>query len=929
MAKDRQKVIQAAEKLAARGRIQAAIDEYRKVLDRHPNDTTTLNRVGDLYVRLNRLPKAIDLFQKTAESFSRQGFFVKAIAIYKKMIRLEPGQIRAYEALADLYHRQGLTGDSLAQYQVVADYYLKHEDIESAVKVQRSMVEIEPENPTRRLQLADVLKRDGRPAKAQEQYQAIADLMLEHSRGDDAAKVLQGALDIDAGNLDFVRQAIHSLQSGGFDRLADELLEEAIRRNPQANVLRLDALDTPAAAPAAEEAGSAVEALESEAAASEPAMAEPEESPAEATPAAETRVEETPLEETPSTAAPSIEAPSKEEPVLEDAVEELSEIELSELEALPAGGLDPVVEAPGVEPPARDEPAAEIADSSDESAFELDDVELDEAAEPEVAAQAQEPEEEFTFELDIDEVSAQLVDTGEAADVIAAAETAESPAPAASAQPETETEPEPETETEPAGEWAKLLTEADVLARYGMNDMAAGVLDRILKESPEHGGAQVRLALLLVSAERLPEAVALGDRVAARLASEGEPERWSELCAALAAQGFALEGGRFVGDAVAAAPPAEPATTPPAPSEEVSQLLDVPADEAFEQVVEEALEEVLPEPAETPVAEEPAAEELAQSAEAAETIEPEAPPKEPLSLDQIVAETAELSRPRPPAPADSADGVLAEVIEEIERKGGAAEPAVPADAGVADDEPPAEETEVEVEAQAPTEPAEEPVAEPSAESVEAPSEAPATADLVLPDDDVEWIRELERVEAEAGSTAPLEPGTGEFVDLATELEAELSDDAGFEDELLPTMGEQSLEDIVEGFRQGMAETLADEDYDTHYNLGIAYREMGLIDEAIGEFQLAAKDPRFLVECCSHLASCFVEKNFNDLAVQWYARGLESSAIDEESRCGLLYELGSLLAAIGEPDAARERFLELYGINSNYRDVVAKLEELPS
>ena len=70
MAKDRQKVIQAAEKLAARGRIQAAIDEYRKVLDRHPNDTTTLNRVGDLYVRLNRLPKAIDLFQKTAESFS-------------------------------------------------------------------------------------------------------------------------------------------------------------------------------------------------------------------------------------------------------------------------------------------------------------------------------------------------------------------------------------------------------------------------------------------------------------------------------------------------------------------------------------------------------------------------------------------------------------------------------------------------------------------------------------------------------------------------------------------------------------------------------------------------------------------------------------------------------------------------------------------
>ena len=105
--------------------------------------------------------------------------------------------------------------------------------------------------------------------------------------------------------------------------------------------------------------------------------------------------------------------------------------------------------------------------------------------------------------------------------------------------------------------------------------------------------------------------------------------------------------------------------------------------------------------------------------------------------------------------------------------------------------------------------------------------------------------------------------------------------------------------------------------------------MGLIDEAISEFQLAAKDPRYLVECCSLLAACFIDKDFNDLAVQWYARGIESKAIDDEAKCGLLYELGSLLVANGEPDAARERFLELYGVNSNYRDVAAKLEELPS
>jgi tetratricopeptide (TPR) repeat protein len=176
-------------------------------------------------------------------------------------------------------------------------------------------------------------------------------------------------------------------------------------------------------------------------------------------------------------------------------------------------------------------------------------------------------------------------------------------------------------------------------------------------------------------------------------------------------------------------------------------------------------------------------------------------------------------------------------------------------------------------------------------------------------------------------TGVLEPPVDEFVDLATELEAELIEEGGLGDDLLPSVREQSLEDIVEGFRKGMAETLSEEDYDTHYNLGIAYREMGLIDEAIGEFQMAAKDARYLVECCSLLAACFVDKEFFDLAVQWYVRGLESPALDEPAKLGLLYELGTLLAVTGEPDAARARFREIYGINSNYRDVVAKLEEL--
>ena len=189
----------------------------------------------------------------------------------------------------------------------------------------------------------------------------------------------------------------------------------------------------------------------------------------------------------------------------------------------------------------------------------------------------------------------------------------------------------------------------------------------------------------------------------------------------------------------------------------------------------------------------------------------------------------------------------------------------------------------------------------------------------------DWLQEP----AEQESVDELFRAEEEFFDLASELEDELRREGALaaDEELLEAAAEQSVEEIVEGFKQGMAETLSEEDYDTHYNLGIAYREMGLVDEAIGEFQLAAKDPRYLVDCCSLLAASFVDKGFPELAVKWYLRGLDSPSLTEEESLGLLFELGNLHLSLGEEDKARERFVEIYGINSNYRDVVAKLEEL--
>ena len=89
------------------------------------------------------------------------------------------------------------------------------------------------------------------------------------------------------------------------------------------------------------------------------------------------------------------------------------------------------------------------------------------------------------------------------------------------------------------------------------------------------------------------------------------------------------------------------------------------------------------------------------------------------------------------------------------------------------------------------------------------------------------------------------------------------------------LGDSGLADIFKEFKKGVDKQLGKEDYDTRYNLGIAYKEMGLIDEAIAEFQLAAKDEKRLLECSSMLGICFLEKGMPKLAIKWFEKGLKA------------------------------------------------------
>ena len=234
MALQRELVVQTAEKYVARGKIEPAIREYRKLLAENPNDINTLNRIGDLYARIQHIDEAVEFFNQIGQQYSDQGFFVKAIAIYKKIIKLDPTRLEVYERLADLYHKQNLITEARTQYQVLADYYTKHDNAASAIAIYNKMADLEPENPSYHVKLAEIYQNQKLYEKAVNEYRIIAELMIQHGRTQEAAQVYERALTIDSKNLRFIRSAVQALRDAGADAAAAHFLTTAIERNPEA-----------------------------------------------------------------------------------------------------------------------------------------------------------------------------------------------------------------------------------------------------------------------------------------------------------------------------------------------------------------------------------------------------------------------------------------------------------------------------------------------------------------------------------------------------------------------------------------------------------------------------------------------------------------------------------------------------------------------
>ncbi|MEW6130613.1 MAG: tetratricopeptide repeat protein [Acidobacteriota bacterium] len=195
------KALQRAEKLVFNGKLEAAINQYCKIAAENPTDITITNILGDLYVRAGQIPEAIDCFTRIANTDAERGFTAKAIAMFKKVLKLCPNHLEARLQLANLYARNRSLDEATLMYLEAAQIYTRIGNISKATSIYNTVIELNPTNAAVLMKLGAVYTMNGRHDKALEVFLRAGYEFLKRDDQDGALNAYAKALSIKPNSL--------------------------------------------------------------------------------------------------------------------------------------------------------------------------------------------------------------------------------------------------------------------------------------------------------------------------------------------------------------------------------------------------------------------------------------------------------------------------------------------------------------------------------------------------------------------------------------------------------------------------------------------------------------------------------------------------------------------------------------------------------
>ena len=221
MAIDRDATLRKAEKFLRQGRLEQAIAEYQKVIQDQPKDWSTVNLVGDLFVRSGQLESGVEHFARIADHLFQEGFYPRAAAVYKKILKLKPDAEHAALRAAEISERQGILADAKAMLMQVADRRVRRGDRRGAAEIHLKLGTLDPADLAAGVAAAKAAAELGDPAGAVQRLVQLAGDFHRKKKSAEALQALDEAAKIDPDNRE-VRAELMArfMEAGNLERAA-------------------------------------------------------------------------------------------------------------------------------------------------------------------------------------------------------------------------------------------------------------------------------------------------------------------------------------------------------------------------------------------------------------------------------------------------------------------------------------------------------------------------------------------------------------------------------------------------------------------------------------------------------------------------------------------------------------------------------------
>ncbi|GBE15274.1 cellulose synthase subunit BcsC [bacterium BMS3Abin14] len=886
----KEKLLQQAQKLLSKGSLDKAVKVFQQLVDLEPQNQRSVLRLAELLAKTGRKAAAVEQYEKVAEIHVKEDFIPKAIAVYRTVVRIDPERLSAYERLAELYKKQGLEAEALAQLQNIFELYSKSGDVPRQTEVLRVMVDMDSENLGFQVRLGEILAKSGNRKEAAKAFAAAATTLSRRGFHDRASELFEKIVALDPDNIG-IREELcsHFLESGHYKEAKNEI-ESILKIRPDdpRMILLLGRINFQLGEDGkAEECVSRSLSLFRETGQLEQVMGE-------YLFVAQTHLRNGEL---------------KQAEIFFRQI-----IEVDPEQSIAVRGLADVFGAGG------------DTDSQVKALFDLGHS-LEGMEDFRGAAEA------YRQILDVApqmgeartalENLGSLEDEADLQDIIQPLGLADEVSPANLDDGGSEFDVEP-------------------LSLDGFEDLveAGGV------EADEF--SQPEVVEFEIDAELETEFQAEPDAApGAEPEIEGLPGELEEELPEIV-----IEDIDPVSEPASESPSPDSMPAPPESRDLVPEDTLIEADVYLRYGLHDKALDILADletrfPGRIDV--------LEKLLEVQMEVAPERVPATTGNLIEALTDQGDLDK------ADSVYRRIAQAfpdLEGLEEVAGLLREAsaeVPSEAPIDDVQPEPLDGSSESDAQL----AEDPFADDMEEAdfyisqgLEEDAERVYTAILEKSPDHQGAFQALANLKGQAiEMEAPQKPGSakphpdvspdtvptrgkltiedsvpeaGGFLDLAAELRSELADEF---DEPAPAVGDQdgpiTFEEIFAEFKKGIADTLGAEEYETHYNLGIAYKDMGLFDDAIGELETATGDPALLTDSMCLIAMCFVEKQDYDSAAKTIDKALESSP--EKSVPGLTFQMGQIREQQEMWDSALDAYEKVKNLDPDFDDIDKTIE----